>query len=352
MPSPRITPGQAAAEVLRGAWRRTPTVADRRGGTWEAAVPVLADTGAAALAARALGSALPVDTSASAVLEEHAALGRLRAAVRQQHAAEAARALSAAGIPFLIVKGPTLGRLYPDPLLRPSGDVDAAVRAADLERARAALAGLEGRGYATDLQALPSPDLDRPFARVYARRRRLSLGAVEAPALGAEDELRLLALHFWRHQGWRPLWLCDVAAALEHRPDGFDWDLCLQGSARARQWMLFGLALAGRLLDADLRGTPAEACADELPEWVVEAVLARWSDPERVRGTRWRGTRTELAGLASTDPRRLREVLRRRARDPLQAVLERELPFGRRPDRALAARVNLESLARFTRSRP
>jgi hypothetical protein len=38
----------------------------------------------------------------------------------------------------------------------------------------------------------------------------------------SEDLLRLVCFHFLRQGGRRPLWLCDIAAALESQPNNFD----------------------------------------------------------------------------------------------------------------------------------
>jgi hypothetical protein len=50
----------------------------------------------------------------------------------------------------------------------------------------------------------------------------VELNGAKIRILGAEDHLRLLCLHLLKHGAWRPLWLCDVAAALESRPSSFD----------------------------------------------------------------------------------------------------------------------------------
>ena len=76
---------------------------------------------------------------------------------------------------------------------------------------------------------------------------------------GPEDHLRLLALHALRHGLLRPLWLCDVAAAVEGRPAGFDWDYFLRGDATRTRWAKTAIGLAHRVLGARLDGVPDAA---------------------------------------------------------------------------------------------
>jgi hypothetical protein len=94
--------------------------------------------------------------------------------------------------------------------------------------------------------------------------------------LGAEDHLRLLCLHMLRHGAWRPLWLVDVAVALESRPTGFDWDYFLSGDRRRTGWAVSALAVAQQLLGARAQGTPVDTGAGRLPRWLIPAVLEQW----------------------------------------------------------------------------
>src|SRR5205814_891640 len=77
-----------------------------------------------------------------------------------------------------------------------------------------------------------------------------------ALVLGPEDHLRLLCLHMLVHGVCRPLWLCDIGAALESRPAEFDWRWFLSGDPRRTRWALCALGLAHELLGARLQDTP------------------------------------------------------------------------------------------------
>ena len=88
-----------------------------------------------------------------------------------------------------------------------------------------------------------------------------------------------LCIHFLKHGGWRPLWLCDVAIALESRPSDFNWDRCLGGDRTRADWIACTVGVAHALLDADVRDTPIECRSNHLPPWLVPAVLKAWERP-------------------------------------------------------------------------
>ena len=111
---------------------------------------------------------------------------------------------------------------------------------------------------------------------LYARSQTARLNEVDIRILAAEDHLVVLIRHFLRHNAWRPLWLCDIAAVLESRPPDFDWDRCLGGNRRHAGWVACTLGLAHRLLDADVENTPVADRANHLPSWLVPAVLRQW----------------------------------------------------------------------------
>jgi hypothetical protein len=179
------------------------------------------------------------------------------------------------GVDPLLVKGWASARLYAEPGLRPYGDLDLCIAPEQVENTQTVLSRYPQFG-AIDLHE-GAPDLpDRTWPQLWARSRLAPLGSAQVRILGPEDHLRLIALHLIRHGAWRPLWLCDVAAALEARPPDFDWDYCLSGRRRLSAWVLAAIGLACRLLDARLDHPPLEARANDLPGWLVHTVLWRW----------------------------------------------------------------------------
>ncbi len=130
-------------------------------------------------------------------------------------------------------------------------------------------------------------DLHRGFEKfgggrvdeIYARSRSIGLEETDVRVPCAEDHLRVLSMHMLREGAWRPLWLCDVAAAVESRPADFDWDCCL-GKKRWADGVVCALRLAQQLLGADIRDTPAAEKSKSLPRWLVPAILKEWGSPE------------------------------------------------------------------------
>ncbi len=74
-----------------------------------------------------------------------------------------------------------------------------------------------------------------------------------------ETHLRVICFHLMREGAWRPLWLVDVAAALEFRPGNFDWHYCLRDSRRARP-VVHAIGLAHRLLGVKIEGIFSMDC--------------------------------------------------------------------------------------------
>jgi hypothetical protein len=103
--------------------------------------------------------------------------------------------------------------------------------------------------------------------------------------LCAEDQFRLLSLHLMRHGACAPLWLCDLAVALESRPAHFDWDYCMSGNRARAAWILCWVALACQLLGAQLGDRVFPDRGIEVPPWLGPTVLARWARP--VRDSHW-----------------------------------------------------------------
>ena len=68
-----------------------------------------------------------------------------------------------------------------------------------------------------------------------------------------------------------PVGLCDIAAALESIPAGFDWNRCLGTSAPEAHWTECSVSLAYELLSARVE-QPVR-----IPRWLVPAVLQQWA---------------------------------------------------------------------------
>ena len=91
--------------------------------------------------------------------------------------------------------------------------------------------------------------------------------------------MRIQCLHMLKHGAWRPLWLSDIAVAVENRPSDFNWDLCLGKDKRKADWIACTIGLAHRLLGAEIEDTPVAKRSKRLPRWLIPAVLKQWETP-------------------------------------------------------------------------
>jgi len=262
---------RAVAELLRGSWRADPPAPEIDADTLAALRPALQHGGVAGLAWNRIRRSPLADTAAGHELRQQFRHQALQRAVHEQALAEAWARLGAAGEDALLAKGWAASQLYPSAGLRPCGDIDLYVGVEWHARAFAALAR-SGRPLPIDLHRGLADLSDRDVATVWSRSRIVETAAVRVRVPGPEDHLRLLSLHMLRHGVARPMWLCDVAVALETRPPEFDWDWFETGRPRRTAAALLGLHLAGQLLGARLDGVPET----RVPSWVAPAVLRAW----------------------------------------------------------------------------
>jgi len=279
----RMAAGSIVADILSGSWRAQVTPWTGREDL-EPLAPLLLHGGGGGLAWRRLPADLR-GTPGALALQQAFRLQALRAAVHAEDAGRACALLRAAGVEAILGKGWAAARLYPDAALRPYGDVDLYVAAAQQAAARSAVNAPDA-GCTIDLHAGLAELDDRTHADVLARAVNADANGRAVRIFGAEDHLRLLALHALRHGLLRPLWLCDVAAAVEGRPAAFDWDCFLHGDATRTRWALTALGLAHRVLGARLDGVPDAARVADLPRWLAPAVLAEWGAGRAAHGGR------------------------------------------------------------------
>mgnify|MGYP003579030828 CR=1 FL=1 len=109
----------------------------------------------------------------------------------------------------------------------------------------------------------------------------MKLDDVDVRILSHEDLLRFLCLHWLRHGGVRPLWLCDIAVLLETQGDDFDWDRCLGDSQQQADWVACAVGLAHELLGARIKSMSIAQRCRALPRWLVPAVLKEWGTAYR-----------------------------------------------------------------------
>jgi Uncharacterised nucleotidyltransferase len=307
--------GRSLALVLRGAWRRLPPRTEVLPDALAQAVPGLVKTGAAGLGWWKIRTTDARLYPAARPLQEAYRLQALQRALAIRHFEQVVQALQAAGVEPFLAKGWVSASHYPESGLRPPGDIDLYIRPEQFRAGQIALRSSDGLAWAVDLHA-GCPDLgDRAFHELYRRSRILGIGNANVRVLGPEDHLRLLCLHFLRHGAWRPLWLCDIAAALETRPPDFEWDYFLGGSRKHAAWAACAIGLAQQLLDARMAEAPGSVRAQRLPRWLVPAVLRQWGSAY----SRFTDSPRFLTYLRR--PRGLWQALRQRWPNPIEATI-------------------------------
>jgi hypothetical protein len=311
--------GALVATALGGAWRENAPPSTLSADELEDIGPLLLEAGCGAVAWWRIRRSPVAGLAVANQLRDAYRLHTLQAAVRERELVEVVRALSAAGVEPLIVKGWTAARAYAEPGLRPYGDIDVCVASEQLSAARITLAEAAPT-VNVDLQSGLSvnqrvlPDLPS-FEEARERAVRVPLEDVKVPILAPEDHLALLCVHLLSHGVWRPLWLCDVAAAVEQLPEDFNWDRCLGRTRRLATWVGATLALAERLLGArPNRPTPVPT---RTPRWLERAVLKHWGSPRPY----YPGDLIGLRTTAHFRPRQTLRVVRAHWMDPISATM-------------------------------
>ncbi|MEY2413936.1 MAG: hypothetical protein QOD84_2542 [Acidobacteriaceae bacterium] len=278
-----LAEGRYLARVLEGSWRKTPPLLKVETEHVVATIPLLLASRAGALAWKRIssGGGQLLDGIAE-VLRNTYRESAIHAAQHEFQLCQIIKAVRSAGVEPILMKGWAAGRLYSEPGLRPSGDIDLCVSPEQLDTARKVCEKAEHDSYVVDLDHDEITKFgDQSFGQLYDRSELVQLDGTKIRVLGAEDHLRVLCIHFLKHGGWRPIWLCDIAAALEARPANFNWVICLGKNKRRADWVLCALGLANQLLGAEL-GDAQIGEGNRVPKWLTSSVLKQWGRPHPV----------------------------------------------------------------------
>ena len=343
---PPSTRGQLLAEALAGAWRGEPPPVSLSEDEWAEVAPLLVGSGAAPLGWWKLRRGTRMKKSVTALsLRDSYRFQTLQSALHERQIEELFRLFNSEGVEAVLVKGWASARLYPEVGLRPFGDIDVCVRTAQKSLALRALKSPEAKNLWVDLHEGFEGSDGQDFDEVYARGETLTLGAARVRVLSAEDHLRLSCLHLLRHGAWRPLWLCDVAAAVEGRPEDFNWSRLLGADGRRARWVACAVGLAHKLLGARVEGTPLADESKRLPRWLVPEVLRQWETPFPSMQAPMRHRAPMLNYLRSPSGV-LKDVLNRWP-NPLEATVRTGGPFNEWPRLPFQIRHALARAARF-----
>jgi hypothetical protein len=281
--------------------------------------PLLYGSGAAALGWWRVRETELRTTPSAEVLRQAYRLQALQSAIHEEKIKTVLRLLRESAIESILVKGWAAAGLYPERALRPYGDIDLCVNPSNYERAKRVLAGPEAAGCWVDLHCGFAELDDRQLDQLFQRSILQNLGSEQVRVLCAEDHLALLAIHLLKHGAWRPLWLCDIAAAVESLPEGFDWDICLGRSKRRAGWIACAAGLARRLLGARIENVPESIKSKAIPVWLVDTVLKQWENPFAINQPPMRHPISMAAQLRH--PTGIWKALSERWPDPITATI-------------------------------
>ena len=267
------------AKILAGSWRRLPPPLEVSNHELQRTIPLLLQSGAGALGWWRVATSNLSTSEASTELQQAYRLHTLQALGHKRDIRRVLTLLRQDGIESILVKGWSVARLYPEPGLRPYGDIDLCVHPHDFARTKSLLKETEGKACDVDLHSAFRMFGHESWKELNSRSALLEIDGVEARVLSSEDHLRLICFHFLREGAWRPLWLCDIAAAVERRSQDFDWELCLGRERKSQQWFACAILLAHHLIEADLDGVPPLVTSKRLPRWLIPSVLREWNAP-------------------------------------------------------------------------
>ena len=316
--------------ILAGSWRKSDfPLLEFSESQLDEVTPLLYGSGAGGLGWWRVRNTV-LRTSASAeVLHQAYRLQVLQSAIHEHKICKVFGLLAQASIEAILVKGWAAAGLYPERGLRPYGDIDLLVRPEQSEAALKLLAGSEVQDCWIDLHKGISELDDRPIRELFERSQRLPLHEGTVTVLSSEDHLALLAVHLLKHGAWRPLWLCDIGAAIESLPENFDWDVCLGRSRTRSGWIIAAIRLAHTLLGARINSVPSEAAPLKPPDWLTQNVLREWEQP--FAGNQPPMSHPLPMSTVLRKPGMLPEALRQRWPNPILATISVNGQFNSMP---------------------
>jgi hypothetical protein len=325
-PTPK---GKLVSSLLYQSWRlslRPPPISE---GELATITPLLLGSGAGALAWTRIRDSELRESLSAGELQQAYKLHAVHASIFEDRIKTVVPRLRSVHVDPVLIKGWAIARSYPDTALRPYGDIDLCVRRSEYTAAADACGSPEGQKCIVDLHDRFDRSDGLSTDELYDRSQVVKLEDAEVRVPCAEDHLRILSLHMLRHGAWRPLWLCDVAVALETRPADFDWDLCLGSNRQRADWVACCIGLAHQLLGANVDGTPIAHRAKHLPGWLVSNVLKQWETPFSTA----QAPMTHDAPMVNyfRHPRGLLRDLLRRWPNPIEATVYVGGPFNELP---------------------
>ena len=340
--------GKVLASLFGGSWRNSPPLLEALPQDIDAILPTVLSSGGGALIWRRLRSMPQLSPELAEALHTSYLQSAIQAARHEAQVRQVFTALRSAGLDPILFKGWAAARWYAEWGLRPSGDIDLLLPPEQHALAHEVVQGAQCKGCWVDFEHDVITKFGAgDFASLHERSEIIQVDDTQVRVLGAEDHLRILGIHFLKHGAWRPVWLCDVAAALESRPVKFDWNYCLGENKRRADWVLCALQLARELLGAELGDTPDREQRKKIPDWLVSSVLRQWAYPHHANLPPFENQIQN----AVRRPAAFLRYLPRRWPNAVEATVDREGDFDSANPLPLQARYCLNRAAKFLSSR-
>lgn len=312
--------GSLVARTLAGSWRRAGRAPLQLSqAELDEVTPLLYGSGGAALGWWRVRETELRSSPSAEVLHQAYQLQILQSGIHEQKIQKVFSLLRAESIEPILVKGWSASLFYPDQALRPYGDIDICVQPKDFRAAEIVLARPEAKDCWVDLHKRFEEIGERSVEELLSRSRLVDLNGDKIRILSLEDHLALLAIHLLKHGAWRPLWLCDIGAAVESVSPDFDWNLCLGRNEKKASWVICSIGLANLLLGAEIDHLTFAKKARELPGWLVANVLKQWNAPFSINQPPM--NHPEPMANYLLRPRGLLRALRERWPDPIIATV-------------------------------
>ena len=341
----QISCGRLIARLLARSWRSSFPAPELSESQLARIAPLLLDSGGGALAWRRINQSELAHTTAGLELQQAFRQHLLLSGYFEMKTEEVIRAFRGASLEPNLIKGWSIARAYPLTGLRPYGDIDLCVRPNDYERAIRLIKSLTDTPLGIDLHCGFGMLLDRDTDRIFERSPTVKLGKTSIRVLSEEDQLHLLCVHLLRHGAARPLWLCDVAVAMETRSDYFDWDWCLGTKRYRTNWIACVIKLVNEILGADDKNLPESVANTKLPGWFIPTVLRQWGIPFANHPSRQPALRTYL-----NRPLWWWKALKDRWPNPIQGVVSHDAPFSNPLPLPYQVRSYVRRAARYSAS--
>lgn len=214
----------------------------------------------------------------------------------------------------ILIKGWAAARYYPRREERLFIDIDVCVVPGAFRKAREIIVDCKKEGLLIDLHnGLRHLDTVE-WSNLFENTQLIKLQETSIRVLRPEDHLRVLCVH-WLSDGAavrERLW--DIYYAVENRGENFDWDRCLKAvDQKRRKWIICAIGLARLYLGLDLKNTPIDSEAGQIPSWIIKTVDKEWADETRLKS---------LVASLSNREEFFRQLKKRFPPNPIQATIE------------------------------